>query len=83
VDARAERTDLRQAATGIAIAYRENVLADKIDGILSVAKTDLASGVEWKSDSPSRFRMARGRRIAGDRPSAAAISASEALENTI
>ena len=68
MDARAERTDLRQAATGIAIAYRENVLADEIDGILSVAEADLASGVEWKSDSPSRFRMARGRRIAGDPP---------------
>jgi hypothetical protein len=83
VDARAERTDLRQAATGIAIAYRENILADEIDGILSVAEADLASGVAWKSDSPPGFRMARGRRIAGDRPSAAAISASEAPENTI
>ena len=65
VDSRAERTDLRQATTGIAIAYRENVLADEIDGILAVAEADLASGVERKSDSPAWFRMARGRRITG------------------
>jgi hypothetical protein len=68
VDARAERTDLLHAATGITVAYRENVPADEIDGILSVAEADLASDVEWKSDSPPGFRMARGRRIAGDPP---------------
>ncbi len=68
MDARAEGTDLRHATTGIAKAYRENVLADEIDGILSVAEAYLASDVEWKSDSPSRFRMTRGRRIAGDSP---------------
>ena len=66
MDARAERTDLRHAATGITIAYRENVLADEIDGILSVAEADLASDFEWKSDSPPGFRMASGRRIASD-----------------
>jgi len=66
VDARAERPDIRHAASGITVAYRENVPTDEIDGILSVAEADLASGVEWKSDSPPRFRITRGRRIAGE-----------------
>jgi hypothetical protein len=47
MNARAKRTDLRRAAAGITVAYCENVPADEIDGILSVAESDLASGVEW------------------------------------